>query len=362
MARKLMIYPSARSKSISEKGQKLLFNTLLVVALYMVFQSWYVYSFMHAVKLMLMIGLSIITTIEFETLFYSLVHDISREQSKELIAKSYPHLTGLMFALLLPLGTPLWLVVIGAVLATLVGKLLFGGYHHMVFHTALVGFLFVTMGFNDLAVSAEFTTSFDNYLLQLVFDNDFFNQTLSISDAFDPSATQALFLDFGSYYKITPVLFGLVPGVLTSGVVILVAFGFLLYKKVFNWIIPVTSILSFVFTAFFIAVGSDYNIIEFVLYQLFGGMFLFVVVFFTTDPITTPIPTIGKVIFGALVGPITMFIRLGSEFGNNPKYIQGVVFAVLFMSMLSPMLNVEFGKKKKVPRKDPKPPVKKEDK
>jgi len=168
MAKKLMIFPSARSRYLSDKGMKIMYNTLLVLAALMVLQNWYLYSFMHGIKLILMVVLSIIVTREVEILFYSHDKDIDRSQSKELIAKSYPEVTALLFALLLPVGTPLWLTVIGAALATLIGKLIFGGFHHMVFHTSLVGFLFVTLGWTGLSVNADFAIMIPPILRRLV--------------------------------------------------------------------------------------------------------------------------------------------------------------------------------------------------
>lgn len=361
MAKKLMIFPSARSRYLTDQGMKTMYYTLLILAALMVLQNWYLYSFMHGIKLVLMIVLSIVATREVEILFYSHDKDIERAQSKELITKSYPEVTALLFALILPVGTPLWLTVIGAILATVVGKLLFGGYHHMVFHTSLVGFLFVTLGWDGLSINANFANSFDNYLLKLLFDNNFFNNTLSIGSAFSSDAP--LFLSSlgaggDSVYSLFDMMFGLAPGILGIGIVMLGMFGFLVYKKAINWITTTSMIGSLLVISFIIALFNGYNVVYYPLFQLFGGMFLFVAIFFASDPITTPIPTIGKVIFGILVGAITMFIRNGDTFMNG-TYIQGVVFAVLFMSMLTPMLNVELGKKKKkVVKKDPTPTAK----
>lgn len=353
MAAKLMIFPSARSRYLSDKGMRTMYRTLLILGALMVLQNWYLFSFMHGIKLVLMIVLSIIATREVEILFYSHDKEIDRVQSKELITKSYPEVTALLFALLLPVGTPLWLTVIGAILATVVGKLLFGGFHHMVFHTSLVGFLFVTLGWSGLSVGAEFANSFDNYLLELLFDNDFFNNTLSIRS--DQLPYDLLALSSGANYALSKLIFGLVPGVLGVPIVMLGMFGYLVYQKVINWITTTSMIGSILFVTMIIALVNGYNVIEYPLYQLFGGMFLFVAIFLASDPITTPIPTAGKVVYGVLAGVLTVFLRNGDNFQNG-TYIQGVVFAVLFMSMLTPMLNVEFGKKKKkVVKKDPTP-------
>ncbi len=103
----------------------------------------------------------------------------------------------------------------------------------------------------------------------------------------------------------------------------------------------------FLITAAIIALVNDYDLV-FPLYQLFSGSFLFVLIFVVTDPITTPIPTKGKIIFGIVAGALTMFIRQGVQ------YEEGVIFAVLFMNMLTPLLNQSFKAKKVVKKAPPK--------
>jgi electron transport complex protein RnfD len=140
---------------------------------------------------------------------------------------------------------------------------------------------------------------------------------------------------------------GVTPKVIGSGLVLSIMFIFFLVKKTVNYITPVVSIASFIVTAVIIALANGYEML-FVLDHLFAGAFLYVVVFITTDPITTPIPTKGKIIFGIIVGALTMIIRVSG------KYDEGVIFAVLFMNMLTPMLNEIFKAKKKVVKKAPK--------
>lgn len=348
---KLMLLPSARSKFVKEKNMDLIFKTLLVLSALMVLQNYYMYSFMHGMKLVIMIVLAIIVTRETEILFYSHDKDIDREAAKGLITKSYPKITALIYALLIPIGTPFWLVIIGAILATLLGKLLFGGFAHMVFHSSLVGVMFVTRGWPSLGNSVNFSKSFDHDILSLLFDNKFFNETLSIGSIFDPASYQTILekLGAGQAVDFLDILLGTVPGIVGSGLVILLVFAFLVYKKAVDWVAPVSLILSFLITGLIIGLVNGENIM-FPIYHLFSGSLLFIVVFVVTDPITTPIPKSGKVVFGVIAGALTMFIRNGTAFE------EGIVFAVLFMMMLTPMLNAEL-KKKPAPRKIP---VKKE--
>lgn len=340
---KLMLMPSARSKFVKEENMNLIYKSLLVLSAFMVLQNYYLYSFMHGIKLVLIIVIAIYVTVESEILFYSHDKDIDRQTAKGLIKKSYPKITALIYALLIPIGTPLWLVLIGAILATFLGKLLFGGFAHMVFHSSLVGVMFVTRGWPQLGNSVNFTPSIINDILQILFDNKFFNETLSIGSLFDPLNYQtalANVIGSGTLYDIFDVILGTVPGIVGSGLIILLIFGFLLVKKAVNWVTPVTLLGSFLVTASIIGIATDKPDL-FPIYQLFSGSLLFVTIFVVTDPITTPIPTAGKVVFGVIAGALAMFIRNGTSFE------EGIVFGVLFMMMLTPMLNAELKKKKK---------------
>lgn len=350
MAKKLMLLPSVRSKFVKDNNMDLIYKTLLVLAGFMIIQNYLLYSFMHAIKLFLMVVVAIIVTREMEILFYSHDKDIDRATSKELIKKSYYKVTAVLYVLLIPVGTPLWLVGIGALFGTLLGKLLFGGFHHMVFHTSLVGFMLVTEGWGQLVDGANFVTAFDNFILELLFDNKFFNETLSIVTIAEPGAQSAisLFLE-GKGYGIAEVALGLAPGVIGSGIVILGMFAFLVFKKAINPTLPLIIMGSFLVTSFIIGLAQGQELI-FPLYHLFTGGLLYVIVFVATDPITTPIPMKGKIIFGIVVGALTMFIRNGLKFEDG-TITQPIIYATLFMMMLTPMLNEVFKAKKKVVKK-----------
>ncbi len=342
MAGKVMLWPSVRSKFIKEENMKLIYRVLLVLSAIMVVQNVYLYGLVYGVKLALMVLVSIILTREAEILFYTHDKDINRLEAKELIKKSYPEMMAVIFALLIPIGTPLWLVGLGAVLATLLGKLLFGGFHHMIFHGSIVGVILVTLGWQQLVSGVSFATSFDNYILTILFDNNFFNQTLHLGGIFDPQTMSSAIdlLNDGTPYGLGKLFFGLTPGVIASGFILLLTFAFLLFKKAINYMVPTVAIIAFLLTTLLL---NQFDV-SYTLYYLFSGSFLFVAIFAMTDPITTPVPLTGKIIFGVVVGALTVFIR------QAEVYEEGVIFALLFMNMLTPMLN-EIFKEKKAPVK-----------
>ena len=360
MAKKIMLWPSARSKFIKDGNMKLIYKSLIVISVVMIFLNYYLFGFIYGVKLLLMILLAVIVTVESEILFYTIDKDITREESKTLIQKSYPKITALIYVLLIPIGTPLWLVGVGAILATLLGKLLFGGFHHMVFHSSLVGVIFVTLGWPGLVDSVPFATSFDNYILELIFDNAFFNETLSIGTVFAPESVNILdamlgliteyniFFINGIEYSVLNTFLGVVPGVIGGALLLMVVAGVLVFKKAINYITPLAMVVSFIGTALIITLSKNYDM-SYVLLQLFSGSFLFVALFIATDPITSPIDNRGKIVYGVIAGALTMIIR---HAGTN---VEGVYFAVGFMMMLTPMINQAFKakpKKKALPKKE----------
>ncbi len=56
-------------------------------------------------------------------------------------------ITGLIFPLVLPPSTPLWVVAVGVMFGTMFGKEMFGGTGRNIFNPALVGRLFITIAF-----------------------------------------------------------------------------------------------------------------------------------------------------------------------------------------------------------------------
>ena len=75
---KIMIMPSARSKFVKDEHMAMIQKMLLLVAFVMVITNWYLFSFMHGIKLILMVFISIVVTREVEIVFYQHDKDIDR--------------------------------------------------------------------------------------------------------------------------------------------------------------------------------------------------------------------------------------------------------------------------------------------
>ena len=69
------------------------------------------------------------------------------------------------------------------------------------------------------------------------------------------------------------------------------------------------------------------------MFNLLAGGLMIGAIFMATDPVTTPVSTVGRVIFGIGCGLITMIIRI---WGGLPE---GVMYSILFMNAFTPLIN-----------------------
>ena len=68
-------------------------------------------------------------------------------------------------------------------------------------------------------------------------------------------------------------------------------------------------------------------------FNLFSGGILFGAFFMATDPVSGPVTTAGKWIYGALIGVATLLIRSFSG------YVEGMMFAILFGNICAPLID-----------------------
>ncbi len=224
--------------------------------------------------------------------------------------------TGIILALSLPGSAPWFVGVIGSVIAMGIGKIIFGGLGMNIFNPAMVGRAFVMIAFAGLMGAGAYE-----------------NMT-GLVDAVS-GATPLSELKFGNITTdISPLFWGNTNGSLgeTSTAACLLGGLFLVFRKTASWQIPI-GLLS---TVFIIAGVTDLAHSSsglFLVHQLFGGALMFGAFFIATDPVTSPLTSRGKLLFGIGTGVLIMIIRLFSG------YPEGVMFAVLMMNAVTPLIN-----------------------
>ena len=228
-------------------------------------------------------------------------------------------LTGVLLAFNLPSNLPVWIVILGAIVAIGVGKMSFGGLGNNPFNPALVGRVFLLISFPVQMTSWPLPVPFNTTYI----------------DA-ETGATPLAMIkgNFGQLPDAIDFLIGNMAGSLgeVSAIALLIGLVYMLVRKIITWHIPVSIIITvFIFTGILHLVNPEIYASP-LIHLLSGGLFLGAI-FMATDYVTSPMTSRGMLIYGVGIGIITVVIRV---FGAYPE---GVSFAILIMNAFTPLIN-----------------------
>ncbi|MDR3276891.1 MAG: RnfABCDGE type electron transport complex subunit D [Treponema sp.] len=254
-------------------------------------------------------------------------------------------ITGLLLALIIPPGTPLWITALGSVFAIIVAKEFFGGLGANVFNPALTGRAFLIMSFPAAMTTWNRPTGSGGFLADAVTGATplgILKVGETVADVGRSFAETGLAASPDYWPVIKTMFIGYHGGSTgeTSALLILAGCFYLLITKTIDWRAPAAMIAATVLGS--LVLGMD------PLIGVLGGGVLFGAVFMATDYVSGPITALGKLIFGCGAGLITVLIR---KFGNYPE---GVTYGILIMNAAAPFLNKLIQKKYGfVPKKKP---------
>lgn len=214
--------------------------------------------------------------------------------------------TGLLLGMNMPHTIPLWIVMLGSVFAIIVVKQLFGGLGQNFMNPALAARCFLLISF------AGRMTSF-------TYDGV-------------TGATPLALLKSGESVNVLSMFLGTTAGVIgeTSTVAILVGALYLIIRKVITPLIPMVYLAVFsVFILLFSGHGFD---MTYLAAELCGGGLMLGAFFMATDYVTSPVNTVGRIIYGIILGILTGLFRI---FGNSAE---GVSYAIIFSNILVPLI------------------------
>ena len=229
--------------------------------------------------------------------------------------------TGIILALSLPGTTPLHVAVIGSVVAIGLGKFIFGGLGQNIFNPAMVGRAFVMIAFTSalgatayVAANAPQTNAISQPTPLTAFD-----QT-------DPAERKV-----ASIWELAK---GNTNGSLgeTSAIACIIGGLYLCVRRTAVWQIPVGMIGAIAIIAGIINLFDPSAEWTF-MHHLLGGAVLFGAFFIATDPVSSPLTSKGRWIFGIGIGALVMLLR------SLSSYPEGVMVAVLLMNALVPLIN-----------------------
>jgi electron transport complex protein RnfD len=219
--------------------------------------------------------------------------------------------TAILFVLVMPPRTPLWIVAVGSIFCIAVAKEMFGGLGQNIFNPALAGRAFVTVSF------AGALTRWIAPVHSLLADG--VATATPLGEGFTTTLSKA------ELYK--ALFFGNVAGSTgeTSALLILIGGAILLAFGLIKWQVPVFYIGTVALLSFLL--GQD------PLYQILAGGLMLGAFFMATDYVTSPLTTRGKIIFAVGAGVLVVLIR---TWGSMPE---GVCYSILLMNAFTPLID-----------------------
>ena len=212
--------------------------------------------------------------------------------------------TGLILALCLPPTAPWWMIVLGAAVAILLVKQLFGGIGDNFVNPAMTARAVLLASWPAFMAAKAYVTPFD---------------AVSSATPLAESGAPAL--------STLDLFIGRMPGSIgeVCKLGILIGLIYLLVRKTITWHIPITMLASFALSM--LLLGGD------PVEGLLTGSVLFGAVFMATDYTTSPMTVPGKLIYAAGGGLIIALIR---TFGGYPE---GTTYGVLLMNIATPLID-----------------------
>ncbi|MBR6716677.1 MAG: RnfABCDGE type electron transport complex subunit D [Prevotella sp.] len=239
-------------------------------------------------------------------------------------------ITGLLLGMNLPSNFPIWMIIIGALVAIGIGKMTFGGLGCNPFNPALVGRCFLLVSFPAAMTSWPVAGQLTAY-------------TDAVTGA-TPLSIMKTAIKTGdtSYLEQLPSSIDLLLGNATNGLgagtigevcalALLLGLAYMLWKKIITWHIPISILATvFVFSGLLSLASSVYaNPFQ----VLFSGGLMLGAIFMATDYVTSPMTPKGQLIYGVAIGFLTVVIR------NWGSYPEGMSFAILIMNAFTPLIN-----------------------
>lgn len=244
--------------------------------------------------------------------------------------------TGILLAMTLPPNVPLYIPIVGSVFAIGIAKHAFGGLGCNIWNPALAGRAFLLAAYSGNIVMTKWPYVETAFKANIITD--------AITKATPCAVLKNSPFQFFEHYTLMELAKGLIPGSIgeTSAIALIIGGLFLIWRKLINWRLPFSYILTVMVLMALIPIkGENGNSIAFwqsaywadpvfvlkyiTAHALSGGLIIGAF-FMATDMVTSPLTSKGQVIFGMGCGALVVVIRL---WGGYPE---GVCYSILLMN------------------------------
>lgn len=260
--------------------------------------------------------------------------------------------TGMLIPLILPPTIPLWQVALASIFAIVIAKEVFGGTGMNVLNVAMTARAFLYFAYpSDMSGDVWYYLGDAKYA-------DGFSGATALGIAAEASITEGaqnivstLNTTDGGLFTFWNMFIGFIPGSIgeTSTLMALIGALILIVTGVGSWKIILSVFLGALGLGLLLNLGgaNEYMLMPAHYHWVMGGL-AFGAVFMATDPVSAAHTEAGKWVYGALIGIITVIVRV-----LNPAYPEGIMMAVLFMNVFAPLIDhvvVQSNKKRRLQR------------
>lgn len=250
--------------------------------------------------------------------------------------------TGMLIPMIVPVDTPLWMIAVATAFSVIFAKEIFGGTGMNIFNVALITRAFLFFAYpSKMSGDAVFVRTSDTFGIGAGNVVEGFSGATPLGQIAThvPGTDMVLTDTLGNTLSTWDMFFGLIPGSIgeTSTLAILIGAVILLATGIANWRIVLSVFVGgyvMASIAHIFATPTYPGSLLTPLDHLCLGGFAFAAVFMATDPVTASRTTLGKYIYGFLIGVITIIIRL-----YNNGYPEGAMLAVLLMNVFAPLID-----------------------
>ena len=239
-------------------------------------------------------------------------------KSEPAIADGNAALIGLILAMLLPAQVPWWFVITGTFVAVVLGQGIFGGIGGNPFNPAVLSALVLFI-------------SWGNYF---DFNEAYINYDLAFSPIYPLTALKSFGPDSVANFAPADLLMGKQIGGIGAvfGLGLIVGGLFLIVRGIVRWEISLTFLAGVYITAMIFNMVDPEKFAN-PMFHLLTGYTLIGAFFLAPEDSSSPVNFVPMLLYGAVGGFMTVLIR------NIGAYIDGVLFAVLLINLLSPLFD-----------------------
>jgi len=303
----------------SESVQKIMYRVLIALV-----PAFLVSLFFFGLGSLIVTSLAVVSCMAFEYLIARFLM-----KTKPSLWDGSAAVTGVLLAFNVPSNLPVWMIIVGSLVAIGVAKMSFGGLGKNPFNPALAGRVFLLISFP--AQMTSWPKAIESRFAYLDATTGATPLGILKEGLKNGQPMSDLMKDIPEYAQ---MFLGNMSGSLgeISAVALLIGGLYLIWKKVITWHIPVSVLGTVVlFTGLLWLINPD-KFADPVFHLLAGGILLGAV-FMATDMVTSPMTPAGQIIFGVGIGLMTCIIRI---FGSYPE---GVSFAILIMNAFVPLID-----------------------